>query len=274
MTGSLSAASAATYARDGILFPLPALSPVEAATALSRLEAIEANEGGKLSRSTNTKPHLLLPWINDLVRHTAILDAVESLIGPDILCWGSGFFSKAPGDGSYITWHQDSTYWGLSGPDVVTAWVALSPSTPESGCMQVIPGTHLRDQVAHRDTFAEGNLLSRGQEIAVEVDRSMAVDVVLQPGEMSLHHVRIFHGSDPNRSAVRRTGFAIRYIPTRIAQTEGPRTSAFLVRGTDRYGHFDPEPVPAADFDPDAVRFHAVATDLRNVVLLAGAAQS
>ena len=144
---------------------------------------------------------MLTPWLNEMVRNPAVLDAVESLIGPDIICWNGGFFTKNAGDGAFISWHQDSTYWGLSHPDVVTAWIAFTPSTVEAGCMQVIPGTQTADQVAHKDTFAAGNLLSRGQEIAVEVDRSKAVDVLLRPGEMSLHHVRIFHGSEADRSA-------------------------------------------------------------------------
>lgn len=270
MTGSLDADDVAAYRRDGILFPLPVMAAEAAGGLLARLQALQAREGGQLSPATNQKPHLIVPWINDLIRHPRVLDAVESVLGPDILCWGSGFFAKAPGDGAYISWHQDSTYWGLSEPDVVTAWVALTPSTLESGCMQVVPGTHTRDQAPHRDTFARGNLLSRGQEIAVEVDRDEAVDVVLRPGEMSLHHVRIFHGSEPNVSAHPRVGFAIRYIPARISQV-GPRTSAALVRGEDRFGHFDPEPAPTAEFAPGAVAFHADVIARANAVLMAGA---
>ena len=270
MTGSLTETQVGNYRRDGILFPIRIMPETEAATLLSDLLALQAREGGRLSKRTNQKPHLLVPWIHALCREPAILDAVESVIGSDILVWGSGFFAKGAGDGSYISWHQDSTYWGLSEPEIVTAWVALTPSTPESGCMQVIPGTHTRDQVPHRDTFAADNLLSRGQEIAVEVDRSQAVNVVLRPGEMSLHHVRIFHGSDPNRADHARVGFAIRYIPTRLRQI-GERTSATLVRGTDRYGHFDPEPAPTAPFAPEAVEFHAATIDRTFSVLYAGA---
>lgn len=270
MPGSLTQDAVDAYARDGILFPLRAFPEAEAATCLAKLEAMEAQDGGRLSKRRNQKPHLYSRWINDIVTNKAVLDAVESVIGPDILCWGSGFFSKGARDGSYITWHQDSTYWGLSGPDVITAWVALTPSTPESGCMQVIPGTHTTDQVPHRDTFAEGNLLSRGQEIAVEVDRSQAVDVILAPGEFSLHHVRIFHGSDPNNSPIRRTGFAIRYIPTRLRQIGEERTSAFLVRGEDRYGHFAPEPIPAFDDDPAGIAFHAETIDRTFAVFYKG----
>ena len=218
MTGSLSPTAGATYQRDGILFPLRVISEAEAAEATRQLEAIEAREGGKLGKRTNQKPHILVPALNRLVRNPTILDAVESILGPNLLCWGSGFFTKNVDDGAFNSWHQDSTYWGLSSADVVTAWVAFTPSTPESGCMRVIPGTQNADQVPHRDTFAEANLLSRGQEIAVEVDENQAIDVVLRPGEMSLHHVRIFHGSGQNRSRHRRIGFAIRYIPTSIRQ--------------------------------------------------------
>lgn len=273
MTGSLDPSAVAAYQRDGILFPLRVMSEAEAAEAYRALEAIETCEGGRLSKRTNQKPHILLPSLNRLIRNRWILDAVEGVLGPNLLCWGSGFFIKNADDGTFITWHQDSTYWGLSSADVVSAWVAFTPSTPESGCMRVIPGTHTADQIPHHDTFAEGNLLSRGQEIAVQVDENQAIDVVLRPGEMSLHHVRIFHGSRQNRSNHRRIGFVIRYIPTSVSQL-GPRTTASLVRGIDEYGHFDLEPVPRSDFDADAAAFHADAIGRMNAVLYAGATQA
>ena len=268
MTDSLTPAQAANYRRDGIVFPIRVMTERETASALRRFEALEAREGGALGATTNEKPHILVPWLNDLVRHPNILDAVESVLGPNILCWASGFFAKNPADGTYVSWHQDSTYWGLSSADVLTAWIALTPSTAENGCLQVIPGSHA-EQVPHRDTFADGNLLSRGQEIAVEVDRSHAIDVLLQPGEMSLHHVRMFHASERNRSPLRRVGFSIRYIPTHVRQTNG-RTTALLVRGIDTYGHFEPEPIPRAEFDPPAVAFHAHALSLLMPLIYAG----
>lgn len=271
MAGSLSAEQVAAYGRDGILFPIPVMSEAEAGRAVAQLEVMEARWDGRIPKRSNQKLHMLAPWLNAMVRSPAVLDAVESLIGPDIICWNGGFFTKNAGDGAFISWHQDSTYWGLSHPDVVTAWIAFTPSTVESGCMQVIPGTQTVDQVAHRDTFAAGNLLSRGQEIAVEVDKSRAVDVVLRPGEMSLHHVRIFHGSEANRAAQRRIGYAIRYIPTYVSQVSGPRTSAFLVRGVDRFGHFDDEPVPSAAYAPEAVAAYETALDRLDKVLYAGA---
>src|SRR5438552_1033295 len=226
----LSRAAIEEYQRDGYYFPVSVLPAGEAREYRERLELIERDLGGPLRGVYRIKPHLLLTWLAELVRHPAILDAVEDVIGPDILCWNTSFFTKEARSPGFVSWHQDATYWGLSEPDVVTAWVAFTESSVESGAQRMIPGTHHR-QVEHRDTFAPNNLLSRGQEIAVEVDEATAVDIVLHPGEMSLHHVRMFHGSPANRSADRRIGFAVRYLPTRVRQVAGTADSALLVRG-------------------------------------------
>jgi ectoine hydroxylase-related dioxygenase (phytanoyl-CoA dioxygenase family) len=128
--------------------------------------------------------------------------------------------------------------------------------TPENGYMQFIPGSHKTEQLPHVDTFHRDNLLSRGQEIAVEVDKSRAVGIPLKAGEMSLHHIKLVHGSDANRTNDRRIGLAIRYIPTYVRQTK-VRDSAMLVRGTDKYRHFDYEPRPVADLDAAALAAHS-----------------
>jgi non-heme Fe2+,alpha-ketoglutarate-dependent halogenase len=265
----LSQAQIREYHAQGCLFPLRVLSPEAAADYRRRLEAVEA-EGPEVKQMLRHKPHLVLTFLDELARHPAVLDAVEGVLGPNILCWGSSFFTKEPGTTDYISWHQDLTYWGLEPADIVTAWIALSPSTPESGCMRVVPGTHTQEVVAHRDTFAEHNMLSRGQEIAVEVDEDHAVDVVLRPGEMSLHHVKLFHGSNPNRSADRRIGFAVRYLPTYVRQVVGAKDSAMLVRGVDAYHHFEPESPPAADLDPAAVAHYRAVTERQMKVLFRG----
>ena len=122
MTKALSDQQIEQYYRDGCLFPLSAISPSEVAKLRAKLAELEQREGGKISARTNRKPHLLLPWLNEVIRHPRILDAVEDVIGPNILCWGSGFFAKAVNDRALVSWHQDSTYWGLSEPEVVTAW--------------------------------------------------------------------------------------------------------------------------------------------------------
>jgi non-haem Fe2+, alpha-ketoglutarate-dependent halogenase len=177
----LSEAAARQYREAGYYAPIRVLPTAEAGTLRARLEAFEAG-AGPLAGKLRQKSHLLFTWLNDLVRQECILDAVEDLIGPDILCWGSSFFIKEPRNTAYVSWHQDSTYWGLEPPDIVTAWVALSDSTSENGAMRVIPGSHLRDQIAHRDTFAPDNLLSRGQEIMVDVDERDAVTLELAAG--------------------------------------------------------------------------------------------
>jgi chlorinating enzyme len=265
----LSEAAVEDYRQNGYHFPIRVLSTAEARDYRSKLEAAERSLGGALPPLYRQKTHLLFTWASEIVHHPKILDTVEDLLGPDLLCWSSSFFTKEANSEEHITWHQDATYWGLSENEEVTAWVALAPSTPESGCMEVIPGTH-KEQVAHRDTFAPHNMLSRGQEIAVEVDESKSVKIVLQPGEMSLHHILLFHGSHANRSNDRRIGFAIRYVPTRIRQAVGERDSATLVRGPDRFHHFDLEPRPGKDFDPEMVALHKYISDRQAKVLYRG----
>lgn len=266
----LAAEQVSFYRSNGFVAPVRVLPDDEAAGYRRHLEAFEAAHGGPIPGKYRHKPHLLFPWLADLVRHPRILDAVESLLGPDLLVWSSVFFIKEPHDPAYVSWHQDSTYWELSEPEVVTAWVALSPSHHENGCLRVVPGTQMLDQVEHVDMQDDNNLLTRGQEIAVKVDETAAVELPLQPGEMSLHHIRLFHNSQPNQSDERRIGFAIRYIPTRVRQNTEYRGTATLVRGVDRYGHFDPEPRPLAELAPEALQFHAEINKRRSALLFSG----
>jgi non-haem Fe2+, alpha-ketoglutarate-dependent halogenase len=266
----LSQAQIRRYHEQGYLCPIPVLSPERAAAYRRKLEAAEAANGGPFRGAMKQKPHLLFTWLDGLAREDGVLDAVEGVIGPNILCWASGFFTKEAHDPSYVSWHQDLTYWGLEPADIVTAWVALSPSTPESGCMRVLPGSHRQEVAPHTETFAEHNLLSRGQEIQVEVNEQDAVDVVLRPGEMSLHHVKLIHGSGANRADDRRIGFATRYIPTYVRQTAGAEDSAMLVRGVDTYHHFLAETPPAADLDPAALAQHATVTARAAQILMRG----
>jgi hypothetical protein len=244
------------YRDTGYLAPIRVLTTDQAAAIRARLETFEA-DAGPLAGKLRQKSHLLFTWLNDLIRHERILDSVEDIIGPDILCWGTSFFIKEPRNPAYVSWHQDSTYWGLEPADIVTGWIALSDSTTENGAMRVVPGSHTMAQVPHRDTFRPQNLLSRGQEIMVDVDAATAETLVLKAGEMSLHHVRLIHGSDPNPSDTRRIGFAIRYLPTYVRQVAGTHDWATLVRGVDRYGNFELEQRPDADMSESAQAYHA-----------------
>jgi len=251
----LSEAQIARYRDEGYLAPIRIMDEAAALALRAELEAVEARMGGPLRGDLRHKSHLLFPFLADLVRHKLLLDAIEDVLGPDLLCWTTNFFIKEATNPAFVSWHQDSTYWGLSAPEVATAWVALTPSNAANGAMAVIPGTHKLDQIPHRDTFDRHNLLTRGQEVAVAVDETKAVALILDPGEMSLHHVRLVHGSPPNPSGDRRIGFAIRYIPTHIRQLEG-EDSASLVRGADRFHHFAPEPRPEREMAPEMMALH------------------
>ncbi len=257
------------FHEEGCIFPIRVMSEAEAGELRARLEEFERQTGGPLKGDLRHKSHLLFAWLDELVHKSDILDAVEDLYGPDLLCWTSNFFIKEARNPAFVSWHQDSTYWGLSRPDVVTAWVAFTEATPANGAMEYIPGSHQLEQIPHRDTFAKNNLLTRGQEIAVEVDRSQRRVITLRPGEMSLHHVRLVHGSPPNPSDDRRIGFAVRYIPTSVAQLAG-EDSAVLVRGSDRYRHFEPEPRPSRDLEPDFVALHRRITERNAKILYRG----
>jgi non-heme Fe2+,alpha-ketoglutarate-dependent halogenase len=257
---ALTAAQVAGYHERGYLSPVNALTADEAREARAKVEAIEAQNGGKWPRQLSLKSHLVYTFLDRIAHHPAILDEVEDVLGPDILCWSSRWFIKDKNDGGFVSWHQDVPYWGIDvGENIMTAWVAISPATRANGCMKVIPGSH-RSLVPHREGVSN-NLLLRGQEVAVTVDESKADYMELGAGQMSLHHGLMFHGSEENRDDERRIGIAIRYIPTRVKPVAGlPRDSVQLARGVDRYGHFDLEPRPTRDLDPVDVERHKKAT--------------
>jgi hypothetical protein len=255
--------------REGCVYPVRVMSEADAIEIRRKLEQFEAESGGPLKGALRHKSHLLFTWLADLVRNDRIVDAIEDLYGPNLLCWTTNFFIKEAANPAFVSWHQDSTYWGLDRPDVVTAWVALTPSNKSNGAMDYIPGSHTTDQIPHRDTFAKNNLLTRGQEVAVEVDESQARTVDLRPGEISLHHVRLVHGSAPNPTNDRRIGFAIRYIPTSVKQVAG-EDSATLVRGVDEHRNFEHEPRPARDMDPDFLELHRKIADRNAQILYRG----
>jgi hypothetical protein len=265
----LSRAQIEQFWEEGCIFPIRVMSEAEAAGYRARLEEFEARTGAPLKGDLRHKSHLLFAWLGDLVRRREIVDAVEDLYGPDLLCWTTNFFIKEARNPAFVSWHQDSTYWGLSKPDVVSAWVAFTEANEANGAMEYIPGSHKLDQIPHRDTFAKNNMLTRGQEVEVEVDERQRRVVTLRPGEMSLHHVRLVHGSPPNPSGDRRIGFAIRYIPTTVSQIAG-EDSASLVRGEDRYHHFEHEPRPTRDLDPEFVALHKRITDRNAKILYRG----
>jgi len=268
MTKLLSPEAVKQYHRDGYYFPVRVMSREDATDFRRRLEDYERGHGGPLKSNFRHKVHLLFPWAYELVTHPTILDAVEDILGPNLICWTTNLFIKEPRNPHYVSMHQDSTYWGLDPCDVCTAWVALSDCPIESGPMKFAAGTH-HEQLDHRDTFHEHNLLSRGQEIEVDIPGDQCTDVVMEAGDISLHHIRLVHGSGPNESDDRRIGLAIRYVPPYVRQVK-LRDSAMLVRGVDEYGHFDWEEAPAGDADEAAVAEHKAAMDRQVAVYYEG----
>ena len=257
------------YHKDGLVFPIDILTLKEAAECRARLEAVEARHG---ALKYSMKPYLTVTLADELAHDARILDAVEDIIGPDLLLWDGKFIIKEPHDDRFVSWHQDLTYWGIGPPEgVVSIWLALSPVMPENGCMRAIPGSHRAGILPHRDTFGEHNLLSRGQTLAVEFDEDAAVDVVLRPGQMSLHHGCVIHGSNASRSDERRIGLNFQYIAPDVRQTGIDDDSAMLIRGKDDHGHFAPEPRPLTDFAPESIAFAAQIAERRHKVLFRGA---
>lgn len=228
------------YRRDGFVFPLPVVSSREAQTLRDELERAEAevmHDAEKLAL-LRAYPDRLLPSFDQVIRHPVIISAVVQILGPDLMVWSAALFSKDAHSPHIVTWHQDLTYWDLDDAEEVTCWLALSTASKASGCMQFIPGSHKLNAVDHVDTYRETNLLTRGQEVAVEVNQDDAVFVELQPGEASMHHGHLFHSSQPNTTDDRRLATAIRYIRPSMHQKSGERTLVAHVAGEDTHNHF------------------------------------
>jgi hypothetical protein len=248
----------ARYQRDGIVFPLRILDVQEAASYRAEFEAIGAALGGPLRTFGNL--HLFFTWARELARQARLLDVVEDLLGPDLLIHSAAVFCKPERDPGFVSWHQDGTYSGLHATPTTTAWVALTHSTPENGCLRVIPGTHLQPMLPHVRTYAADNLLRRGEEVSVPIDESEAVEVMLQPGEASLHQNNLIHGSRPNSSAAARIGFIVRFVTPAFAQPGFPVVRA---RGQGDCRHLCLWDRPAPSLLEDSLAEHQAYLRLR-----------
>lgn len=245
---------------DGYAGPVNVFSAAEAADLRARTEAVEAANG---QIHYIVKPTILLTAAADIATDPRLLNAVETVLGPDILLWDSAFVIKEPGTESFVSWHQDLTFWGLDkASGALSAWVALSIADETAGCMRFVPGSHLAGQMRHAEAGEDANILSRGQTI--ETDHP-GVPCPLQPGQMSLHHSLCLHASAPNRGTDRRIGLVLNYIRPDVLQTVMDGDTALLVRGEDRYGHFAHEPRATIDFAPDCVAFQARIAEARGV---------
>jgi non-heme Fe2+,alpha-ketoglutarate-dependent halogenase len=252
----LTAEQVENYRRDGFVSPVRVLAPNEASECRRELEAMEASMGGALRGPARTKFYLRYPWAFRLAKHPAILDAVEDLIGPDILLYQNTVWAKNAGEDTHVSWHQDNTYFGHIPCDVVSVWLALSPSRPESGSMRFLPGSHRLGQLPVKHEVQDGNMLSSGQVADFDLSEFEPVATSLETGEASIHHAFLLHSSPPNTSNDRRLGITFVYHSPSQRQLGEARTSALLVRGQDCYGHFEQEQAPLSPDDPETIARH------------------
>jgi non-haem Fe2+, alpha-ketoglutarate-dependent halogenase len=195
------------FEQQGVVFPIRVLSDQEVREFREQLDAVAVDNARRMDQL-----HIRYEWAYRLASHHDVLDAVEKFIGPEILVDGNLVFYKPPHDASYASWHQDSVYSGWHLTPSVSAWIALTSSEPANGCMRVIPGSHKQGILEHENVQDPNLLNKRGERLRMDVDESQAVDVVLKPGEMSLHHTNIVHGSNPNTSDGPRIGFIVRFV--------------------------------------------------------------
>lgn len=263
MPNSLTRTQIDHYHRDGYLSPVRVIDEDRAIDIRGKVEDLEATLGGRIAGIQRSKFYLRYRWAYDLATTPSMLDAAEDLIGPDILLYYSNCWFKNDGDQGYVTWHQDITYFGHEPDDVLTFWIALTPSTEESGCMQVLPGTHREGPLplTAPDINAK-NMLPSGQLVDYDVFSVTPVSMPLAPGEASIHHVCAIHGSLPNMSDNRRMGVTFCFQPPHLKQRGERRTSALLVRGEDRYGHYELETPPEADANAAAIAAHERGVEL------------
>ncbi len=274
--GHLTDSQSDAYWRDGYLFPIPVMSQTEAQDLRTSLEEIEQtwlNNGLPLPLNTykRVNAHCVLPLAYQIGADPRILDVVEGVLGPDILIYGVEFFIKEPNTKHMVGMHQDLTYWGFGAIDgMMTAWLALSPATSQSGCMDFVTGSHKNEILPHNDTFNDTNLLSRGQEVAVDVADHDKTAIILKPGEMSLHHGLMIHGSGPNATDDRRIGAVVRYCTPKAAQQVAEKDYAILARGADRDGNFIHFAPPRAPFTAEALALYTEIRTAQSKALMAG----
>jgi non-heme Fe2+,alpha-ketoglutarate-dependent halogenase len=248
-----------SYRYNGFLSPFPVLSSDETAACLAGLKRFETFIGSPVPKADmhwRSLIHACLPFYADLVRNPKILDVVESLIGPDILVWTSTFFIKEANSPTFAAWHQDSTYFGLAPYEQVTAWVALTDASQDAGCIEVLSAHGKPRQMRHVPKKLANSINRTGQTITEPLDDSGVRAMPLKAGQFSLHHTLCVHRSAPNHTAHRRVGLGINYIPTHVRTTGSKRMPAMLVRGTDRYGHFDLYQPPVKELGEKELAVH------------------
>ena len=229
------------YAENGFFSPVNAFSEAEAEELRKDYETAEEELRDDTERLSLLKayPNRLLPSFDTATRNETLVEATKEILGENILVWSAALFIKEAASTKIVSWHQDLTYWQLNDIEEVTCWLAISSARKKAGCMKFIPGSHKNRIVPHKDTYDTNNMLSRGQEISVEVNEDHAVYAELDPGQASFHHGLLFHSSGPNSTNDRRIGSAIRYISASMKQETGEQPMVTQVSGTEDYGNFE-----------------------------------
>lgn len=241
MAKKLSQNQVDAYRRDGFLGGIPVLNASEVNRFRAELEVFEATTGKPLDFPERSKSYLLFGWADAIVHHPPVLDAVEDVIGPDILVYHTTMNIKEARNKAYIPWHQDDDYFHLDPPEHVTAWVALSEASEDAGCMRMIPGSRTDGLLPHAGKPEKDHLIRLGKAIHDRFGEDDGVAVPLKAGEMSLHHTHTIHSSGANHNDDRRIGYAVSYVPAHVRPSTYPRTSVLLARGQDRHGYFKHE---------------------------------
>ena len=240
----------ANYRRDGFLAPIDCISRESARRFLDICEAFETETGDSVTKHLRVRAILGLKWLMDLARGPVISGVLQDTVGPNVVLFLSGFWSKAPKTGKFVSWHQDGAYNPFDRNDGATVWLALTDASEEMGCMQFIPGSQRDPKVRHKETFAEDNLLSRGQTV-IDVDESQAIAAPISAGQISVHHEMVVHGSGPNKSNKRRLGISLSCVPAQAIPLTGLK-SGVLIAG-ENPGHWELNRDPRFDFDPLAM---------------------
>jgi ectoine hydroxylase-related dioxygenase (phytanoyl-CoA dioxygenase family) len=189
----------------------------------------------------------------NFARQPAILDMVEQVLGPDFALWNSSFFAKPAGNGKRTPWHQDGEYWPIRPLATCTVWIAVDAATPENGCLRVIRGSHQERRLRRHHTVDAPDVTLTQELSPEEYDQRLAVDLELQPGQISLHDVFLLHGSEANTSERARRGMTLRFMPTtsvfdreiatdlhrRLGITDHAVRTLWLMRGSDLSGQND-----------------------------------
>jgi non-haem Fe2+, alpha-ketoglutarate-dependent halogenase len=250
----------ARWQRDGFLSPFALLDAGELATCCDGLQRFEQWLGGPVNSVAEmqwrTMPYLILPWAAKLAHDPRILDVVEDLFGPDLLIYTSTFFIKEPHSPTIAAWHQDSTYYGLEPKEAITVWIALTEANEAAGCMEALSFQGRPRQLRHASRVVAHSVNRASQMIIEPLHEGSPVAMPLAAGSFSIHHGLCPHRSGPNSADHRRIGLGLNYIPTHVRPAGSVRPAAMLVRGSDRFGHFELIEPAKAELDREGVAVH------------------